>query len=178
MSIADVGWYSTVSYGIDALLFSTAGVMMDTFGRNFCAAASVSIMILGQLVVVPGVSELTLFVNAVISGIGNGLSSGILVAYGADLAPESPPEAKGQFLGYYRLIGDFGEFFGPLIVGALIQFTSNATMINTVASISVASVYWLIWTVPEPLSQEPRVPSPKPLASQIKPIDELPNIVH
>ena len=176
MSIEDVGWYSTVSYSIDALLFSTAGIVMDTYGRNFCATASVSIMVLAQLIILPGVSETTLFLNAVIGGIGNGLSSGILVAYGADLAPFEPPEAKSEFLGYYRLIGDFGEFFGPMIVGTLAQFTSTPTMINTVCSVGIASVYWLVWKVPEPLSvaeEPPKIPSPKPLASQIKQDDQF-----
>lgn len=170
MSNEDVGWYSTISYGIDAMLFSAAGIVMDKFGRNFCAVSSVSIMALSQLILVPGVSYFTLLLNAIIGGIGNGLSSGIILAYGADLAPETPPESKAQFLAYYRLIGDFGEFFGPIVVGALAQFTSTPTMINTLCTISVASIYWLIWTIPEPLTMLNSVVevSFKPLSSEIK----------
>jgi MFS family permease len=174
MSNEDVGWYSTISYGIDAMLFSAAGIVMDKFGRNFCAVSSVSIMALSQLILVPGVSYFTLLLNAIIGGIGNGLSSGIILAYGADLAPETPPESKAQFLAYYRLIGDFGEFFGPIVVGALAQFTSTPTMINTLCTISVASIYWLIWTIPEPLTMLNTVEevSLKPLSSAIKAAQE------
>jgi MFS-type transporter involved in bile tolerance (Atg22 family) len=53
---------------------------------------------------------------AMVVGIGNGLGSGSMMTLGADLAP---PEATGEFLGIWRLIGDIGGFSGPVVVGVV-----------------------------------------------------------
>ena len=34
----------------------------------------------------------------------------------------------------------------------LAQFASMATMINVISTLSVASCYWLLWRIPEPLA--------------------------
>ena len=154
MSDDDIGWYTSVSYAIDAILFSTAGMLMDTFGRNFAGCISVSLMVLAQLVAVPGISPSILLMNGVISGIGNGLSSGILTAYGADLAPSRSPESKAEFLSYFRLMGDVGEFVGPIVIGIIAQFNTMATLVNVVSTFSLTCSFWLLWRIPEPLRED------------------------
>ena len=56
---------------------------------------------------------LTLLAAAILTGIGNGFGSGIMMTLGADLAPKG---SIGEFLGLWRLIGDIGSTGGPLVV--------------------------------------------------------------
>jgi MFS family permease len=157
----EIGWYTSVSYIIDALLFSVAGILTDTLGRNFTSCVSISTMIISQILCVPGQSPGILFFTSILGGVGNGLSSGIITAYGADLAPTRSAESKAEFLALYRLIGDIGEFVGPVLIGVVAQFNPISTMINAMCTVAVISGYWLLWRVPEPLNDEIVVRKPK-----------------
>jgi MFS family permease len=55
-----------------------------------------------------------LLLAAMVIGLGNGLGSGVMMTLGADLAP---PEATGEFLGVWRLLGDTGSAVGPIAIG-------------------------------------------------------------
>ena len=147
LSPAQVSVFASISFTLDALLFPFAGKCMDTYGRVFAGVLSVSLMTLAQLLLVPAVTPMVLGLNAVISGVGNGVSSGIIVAFGADLAPKD--QSKAKFLGSFRLCADAGELIGPLLVGLVAQFTSIPTMINVVVTCGVVGVYWLIFFTPE-----------------------------
>lgn len=151
MSSDQVAWYSTISFGTDALLFLISGSLMDSHGRILTGTASISCLVLSMLVLVPGISGDIILLHALLAGIGNGLSAGIVPALGADLAPKTD---KSEFLGYYRLFADLGEFVGPFIVGVASQFTSVPTMMNIVACIGTAGGFWLTIFVPEPVIVE------------------------
>jgi MFS-type transporter involved in bile tolerance (Atg22 family) len=69
---------------------------------------------LGLIPMTGSVSGLALVASLI--GFGNGLGSGTMLTLGADLAPK---ESRGEFLGMWRLIGDFGHSTGPLLVGAV-----------------------------------------------------------
>jgi hypothetical protein len=60
---------------------------------------------------------------AAVLGVGNGLSSGILLTLGADVAPQSEPAA---FLGSWRTLTDAGGAAAPLIVSAITALSSLA----------------------------------------------------
>ena len=49
-------------------------------------------------------------------GVGNGLTSGLVLTLAADAAPG---EQRGQFLGAFRLWADSGTLAGPLLVSAV-----------------------------------------------------------
>jgi MFS family permease len=55
---------------------------------------------------------LTLFLAALVLGVGNGLGSGIVMTLGADLAPDN---GRASFLAVWRLISDGGTSIGPLV---------------------------------------------------------------
>jgi MFS family permease len=63
---------------------------------------------------------------AAVLGVGNGLSSGILLTLGADTAPKQEPAA---FLGSWRTLTDAGGAVAPLVVSG----------VTAIASLSVAS---------------------------------------
>ena len=48
---------------------------------------------------------------ALLAGLANGLSSGIVMTLGTDLAP---PGRRGEFLGVWRLLTDAGSVLGPM----------------------------------------------------------------
>ena len=53
---------------------------------------------------------------AVLMGLGNGMSSGLIMVLGADA---SPKEGRAPFLGVFRLLADVGLEGGPLLLGGV-----------------------------------------------------------
>lgn len=114
LDAAQIGTIVTVGAVIDVSLFVPAGWLMDRFGRKVAAVPSFSLMAIG-IGLIPFTHDfLTLMLAAMLIGLGNGLGAGLMMTLGADLAP---PGATGEFLGIWRLIGDMGAVFGPLVVG-------------------------------------------------------------
>ncbi len=108
---------TSVIFGIagaaDMLLFYPAGKVMDSFGRLWIGvpamlAMGVAMAVLPFTATVAAVSWV-----AVLLGLGNGMSSGILMTLGADTAP---PGERAQFLGIWRMFQDGGAALGPLVV--------------------------------------------------------------
>lgn len=105
---------------IDFALFYASGQVMDRFGRLWAALPATVAMALSFLVLatthdLPG-AVWWLMGCAVVIGIGNGLSSGILLTLGADLAPRENP---APYLAAWRTLTDFGGATAPLAVSAI-----------------------------------------------------------
>ncbi len=116
LDVAQVGAIVTAGAILDVTMFIPAGMLMDRFGRKVAAVPSFSLMALG-IGLIPFTHDfVTLLLVAMLIGLGNGLSSGLMMTLGADLAP---PGATGEFLGIWRLTGDVGAVTGPLLVGAV-----------------------------------------------------------
>lgn len=116
MSVGTVGAVMTISAMIDMVMFVPAGNIMDRYGRKFASVPSFAIMAIGMGLLPLANSFWTLTAIATVVGLGNGLGSGAMMTLGADLAPR---EATGEFLGIWRVIGDFGGVVGPLLVGVV-----------------------------------------------------------
>ncbi len=116
LDIATTSSIISIAAALDVAMFIPAGLMMDRFGRKVAAVPSFAIMAIGMIVVAASFDFRSLLIGAAIIGFGNGLGSGTMMTLGADLAP---PGAVGEFLGFWRLIGDAGSSGGPLIVGAV-----------------------------------------------------------
>lgn len=116
LNAAEVGMVMTVSAIVDMSMFFPAGFIMDRFGRKFASVPCFAIMAIGIGLIPFADSFNTLMAAGVVVGLGNGLGSGSMMTLGADLAP---PEATGEFLGIWRLIGDVGMVIGPLAVGLI-----------------------------------------------------------
>ncbi|WP_336991943.1 MFS transporter [Leucobacter sp. VD1] len=105
---------------IDFALFYASGQVMDRFGRLWAALPAMIAMALSFLVLaathdLPGAAW-WLTGCAVVIGIGNGLSSGILLTLGADLAPRDNP---APYLAAWRTLTDLGGATAPLAVSAI-----------------------------------------------------------
>lgn len=105
-----------ISLGVELLLVYPGGSIMDRHGRKAVAVPSIVITSIG-LALLPLTHELwSMVLVVVLLGIGNGISSGVIMTFGADLAPAA---GRAQFLGAWRVLGDIGTAGGPLAVAAV-----------------------------------------------------------
>lgn len=119
-----------VSGAVDFALFYASGQVMDRFGRLWAALPAMMLMGVGFLALSfthdVGDAPMWYAMLAVVLGVGNGLSSGILMTLGADVAPRPDP---APFLGSWRTLSDAGGASAPLLVSGL----------TAIASLSVAA---------------------------------------
>lgn len=127
LTTQEVRWTVMISSAVDMSMFPLAGFMMDRFGRRYATVPGVCIFATG-MVLMPFTRTLAwLLAVAIFMRIGNGIASGTMMTLGADLAPQEPERrppssemplsTKGEFLGLWRLTGDFGGAAGPVVVG-------------------------------------------------------------
>lgn len=145
LSVAQIGWISSLASAIDMLLFYPVGMVMDRFGRKFAIVPSFFVQGIGLALIPLTGGFNSLAVVAGLIGFGNGLGSGTMMTLGADLAPE---DTRGEFLGMWRLIGDLGFTSGPLIAGSV----ANAMTLPAAALVMGVSgmVATLIFTIMVP----------------------------
>jgi MFS family permease len=134
-----------ISAGVDMLLFYPGGAIMDRFGRVYVAAPSMIVLGLG-FVLLPLTSGATsVGLVAALMGLGNGISSGIVLTLGADA---SPGQERAQFLAGWRLCSDLGNAAGPLLISAVSAIATLAAAAVTMGLITWAGSAWLIKWVP------------------------------
>lgn len=109
-----------ISGTVDFALFYTSGQVMDRYGRLWASLPAMIVMAVGFGVLsishdLPGAGYWLLAV-AVVVGLGNGLSSGINMTLGADLAPQGNP---APFLAAWRTLTDFGGAVAPLAISGI-----------------------------------------------------------
>ena len=156
LGVAFIGIIETFSYGLDMMLFYPAGWVMDRLGRKYAIVPSFFAQGVG-LALIPLVASAggILFVAALL-GMGNGIGSGTMMTLGSDLAPA---DARGDFLGVWRFIGDFGMVGGPLVVGNMADlFTlGGSALLLAAASLSAAGIFGFF--VPETLRRKQLAPA-------------------
>lgn len=138
-----------VSGAIDFALFYASGQVMDRFGRLWAALPAMVLMGSGFLALatthdlVSAAMWYSLF--AAVLGVGNGLSSGILLTLGADIAPPTEPAA---FLGSWRTLTDAGGAVAPLIVSALTAASSLSVGVAAMGVIAAVGAIGFVRWVP------------------------------
>lgn len=141
-----------ISAGVDMLLFFPGGAIMDRFGRVAVVVPAMIIMGIGFLVLPLTASVVTISLVGMLLGLGNGISSGIVMTLGADA---SPPGERAQFLGGWRLMSDIGNAVGPLTITVVTVFAPLAAAAWTLGGLTLFGAGWLGKWVPR------FVPSPK-----------------
>jgi MFS family permease len=134
-----------ISAGVDMLLFYPGGAIMDRYGR---AAVAVPAMItLGVGFVLLPLAHTALAVGAIacLMGLGNGISSGVVLTLGADAAPV---EGRSQFLGGWRLCADLGNALGPLAIGGISAVATLGLATAVMGVITWLGSGWLARFVP------------------------------
>ncbi len=139
-----------LSVAIELLLVYPGGSVMDRHGRRAVAIPSIALTAIGIGLLPIAQSVWVLLLVAMFLGAANGISSGVNMTLGADLAP---PDGRAQFLGVWRVIGDVGTAAGPLALAGLTAVSSLAGAAVAVGAVgvSIAAVLWRI--VPETLQR-------------------------
>ncbi len=155
LDAAAVGLITSVSYGVDMLLFVPAGMIMDRFGRKFASVPSFVIQsaAMACIPLTSGFGELMAVATAI--GLGNGIGAGTMLTLGSDLAPS---RARAEFLGMWRLIGDSGHAGGALVVGRVADLAGLGMAPFVVAAMGLAGAAILGLLVPETLRKQARPP--------------------
>ena len=144
-----------IAGAVDLALFFTSGQIMDRFGRLWSALPSMIGLGLGHiaLAIVVGLSmhdasagSIGWFVAvAILMSLANGVGSGILMTFGADLAPRHDP---APFLGAYRFTGDVGNASSPLALSALTALVSLPFAAATIGVVGLLGAGLLARWVP------------------------------
>ncbi|ROR72349.1 putative MFS family arabinose efflux permease [Bogoriella caseilytica] len=101
--------------GVDMLLFYPAGKLMDRMGRLWVGVPGTCVMGAALLAMPFTVGPASLAAVAAVLGFGNGMTAGILMTLGSDVAPAA---GRARFLGMWRVLTDTGAAGGPLVVSA------------------------------------------------------------
>jgi MFS family permease len=144
LGAAQIGLIMSISSVIEVVMFFPAGVLMDRFGRKTASVPCFAIMAIGMALIPLTSGFVGLLLVSCFIGVGNGLGSGSMMTLGADLAP---PEATGEFLGIWRLIGDSGGFLGPIVVGVvagLLSLQGSAWALSVVGVLAALSLALLV----------------------------------
>jgi MFS family permease len=134
-----------ISAAVDMLLFYPGGAIMDRFGRVYVAVPSMIVLGLGFLLLPLTSGPTTVGLVAALMGLGNGISSGVVLTLGADA---SPSQNRAQFLAGWRLCSDLGNAAGPLVISAVSALATLAAASVTMGLITWAGSAWLIKWVP------------------------------
>lgn len=146
LSVAEIGGAMSLMSLADSCCFPAVGVLSDRHGRKFTgvpayAMLSVGFFVLGGLGASSG--GLALMLAALVIGLGNGMSSGIISMMGCDCSPLAPN--SGRFMGIWAVLDDTGGALGPFLVGLMVQQGSvfhASTGIGAIAAGSTA-FFWL-----------------------------------
>lgn len=163
LDVQQIGFVVSISSAVDMLFFYPAGLIMDRVGRKWAIVPSFVVQALGMSLVPLTGSFLGIMLAAGLIGFGNGFSSGSMMTLGADLAP---PEARGEFLGVWRLIGDVGSSGGPLVVGAIAQLVALPAAALIMAGAGLLASGTFAFFVPETLGRRPYSPRAATSAGQ------------
>jgi len=143
-----------IAGALEFALFYASGQVMDRFGRLWAAVPALVLMG-GAMIALAftheaGEAAMWFGVFASVIGVGNGLSSGILLTLGADVAPKASPAA---FLGAWRTITDAGGALSPLVVSALTAVASLSVAAGAIGVVgllgALAFVRWVPRFVPK-----------------------------
>jgi len=146
LDVAQVGLLLTIAAAVEMMMFWPAGWLMDNLGRKYSYVPSFGLQAVG-LACVPLTSGFGgLVACASLVGMANGLSSGGMMTLGSDLAP---PDARSEFLGVWRLIGDIGGTAGPAAVGFVADAFALPAAALTLATSGLAAALTFGVLLPE-----------------------------
>jgi MFS family permease len=111
-----------VGAAVDVALSYPAGRWMDLRGRRPVAVGSLVAFAAAHVALPFTGGVIALGAVAMLMGVANGLSNGLIMTLGADAAPQ---DGRAEFLGAFRLCHDVGALTGPLLLAAV---TAAATL--------------------------------------------------
>ncbi len=138
---------------VDVLLSYPAGVWLDRYGRRATGVPSMILFAAGFGSLPFTSTVLGLGCAAVLLGLANGMSNGLIMTVGADVAPDGQ---RAEFLGAWRLTHDIGMFAGPVAVGAISAVTVLGAAAVALALAAAAGAYTMHLWFPGAVRPSPR----------------------
>ena len=140
---------ASLLYGLsgaaDMILFYPAGVAMDRWGRRWISVSAMIILGVSFFLLPLATDVAGIAVVAIVMGIGNGLTTGLVLTLAADAAPA---EQRGQFLGAFRLWADTGTLTGPLVVSAVAAAVGLVPAVVVVGGVGLLAATAMLRWVP------------------------------
>ncbi|MSQ09142.1 MAG: MFS transporter [Dehalococcoidia bacterium] len=158
LDVGQIGLVFSLSSALDAAMFIPAGYVMDRWGRRWTGGPSMVILAASLFLLPLTHSFWSLVAVGLVAGLGNGLSSGLVLTMGADIAPR---DRAGEFLGVWRLITDSGGAAGPLVVGVIAKALALSTASLVTGGIGVVGAAVMIFLVQETTESQARHAPPK-----------------
>ena len=144
-SAAEVSLLYALSMAFDVLLFFPGGAIMDRFGRWWVCVPTTFVLATCLIVLPLSHSWAQVAAVAVALGLGNGISSGIVLTLGADA---SPTFGRAQFLAGWRLLVDGGAMLGPGLIAGVTAVAGLAASSVVVGVLGIVGGFWLARWVP------------------------------
>jgi len=143
-----VGAIFSFGAAVDMSLFYPVGVVVDRWGRKWTGVPSMVLFAVGLSILPLAQGFYSLLGATLLLGFANGVSTGIVMIIGSDLAPS---DQRGQFLGVWRLVSDVGWAGGPLLASVLAEIASLAAASFVVSATGIVGAFVLLFLVPETL---------------------------
>eukprot|EP00943_MAST-04B_sp_MAST-4B-sp1_P003364 g3364.t1 len=147
LSVTEIAIISSASYFCGASMFPVSGFIMDRFGRKKNAFITCFIMAIGFLMMYVSKNFGLLLASGMLIGFGNGLSSGLVMTLGGDLAPND--KRRGPFLGIYKLLISIGQLIGPLVAGAISDMFGVQGGAIVCLTVAILACIWVALFIPE-----------------------------
>jgi len=100
-------------------------------------------------------SVLSLLLVGLVMGIGNGMSAGLVMTLGADLAP---PGQRPVFLGVWRVFSDAGNGVGPFVIAGTTALATLGFGIAAMGVVGLIGAGWLGFWIPRKVPTQPALP--------------------
>ena len=143
---ARIGLLLGLTAAADLLVSPISGPLMDKRGRLATIVPSFSLTALGFVVLAASSGGFMLGLAAVILGAANGLTAGLILTLGTDLAPHGK---EGPFLGRFGALGDIGRLIAPFLIGLLGRLVGLNAAALALAVVSVLALGFVITFIGE-----------------------------
>ncbi|HSN12889.1 MAG TPA: MFS transporter [Propionibacteriaceae bacterium] len=135
----------SISMAFDVALFFFGGSLMDRFGRVWVAAPAMIVMGVGLAILPLTHHAATIIAVACLLGLGNGISSGVVMTLGSDA---SPTVGRTKFLAGWRLLSDSGNALGPLAIAAVATVSTLGAASVVLGVLAWGGAAWLLRWLP------------------------------
>jgi MFS family permease len=116
-----VGIALSISGALDVIGSYPAGIIIDRKGRSVSGLISFGILAIGFILLALSYNYLSFYIAAIIIGLGNGFSAGLLITVGSDIGFSLRRKEGATFLAAWQFTGDIGSASFPAFIGGMAE---------------------------------------------------------